>query len=273
MATLTSEERDNLSNDPEENDNTDDILDDLEGSEDESETDSLFDESLESPLLDIPLASRNAPAIPGFYFDPALRLPQDLCDEMVSHCLGTYFTAPHVDQIMLFCRGGTPEHPPTGLPPVFLSLLGTLSTVLRPIIPPEVHALMFPASTTLARQAIINKYNVGDGITAHVDLLRRYGDGIIGVSFGSGCVMHFARAQEGTEQDMVQGSEIHHLYLPERSVLVMSGESRFKWMHGIEKRGMDRVVTEAGDGEEWLERTMRISVTFRWLLPGADVLT
>lgn len=256
-----------------ENGISDDVFDDLEGSEYGSEVDSLFDESPDSPLLDIALASRNAPPIPGFYFDPTLRLPQDLCDAMITHCLRTYFTAPHIDQIMLFCRGGTPEHPPTGLPPVFLSLLDMLSTMLRPIIPPNVHALMFPASTTLARQAIINKYDVGDGITAHVDLLRRYGDGIIGVSFGSGCVMHFTRTQEGTEQDMEQGSEIHHLYLPERSVLVMSEESRFKWTHGIEKREVDRVVNEAGDGEEWLKRTMRISVTFRWLLPGADILT
>ena len=58
-----------------------------------------------------------------------------------------------------------------------------------------------------------------------------------------------------------------HIYLPPRSVYVLTGEARWEWAHGIEARTRDRV-----DGRVVLRDT-RVSVTFRWMKEGADVLT
>ncbi|KAI9508124.1 hypothetical protein F5148DRAFT_1199012, partial [Russula earlei] len=43
--------------------------------------------------------------------------------------------------------------------------------------------------------------------------------------------------------------------------------------HGIESRSRDKVEDDAGgDGWQWHERGVRVSVTFRWLLPGAEMV-
>ena len=82
------------------------------------------------------------------------------------------------------------------------------------------------------------------------------------------------------------------LYLPERSVLVLSEDARYGWTHGIDKITKDYVSASEADadvnldsdgaserlvgnghaGGRWIERGVRLSVTFRWLLPGADVV-
>ena len=42
--------------------------------------------------------------------------------------------------------------------------------------------------------------------------------------------------------------------------------------YGIERKRADYVEREDGQGVEWIERGERISVTFRWMLEGGDVL-
>ncbi|KAF8338460.1 hypothetical protein F5887DRAFT_1062943 [Amanita rubescens] len=230
-------------------------------------------------MEDIPLALLTAPPIHGLYFNPTLSLPHEIAS-------ATYFRNPNVNQVMLFGRAPDPEISNlsdctgthnntniTGLPTIFINLLSTLSTLLKPFLPEEAYTLLFPSCPTQARQAIINLYNPGEGISPHVDLLGRYGDGIIGVSFGSGCVMN-GGVDPGQQRDRWD------LYLPERSVLVLSEDARYGWTHGIDKITKDYVSAseaEAGFGNEhaggrWIERGVRLSVTFRWLLPGADVV-
>ncbi|KAF8632819.1 hypothetical protein AX15_001679 [Amanita polypyramis BW_CC] len=205
----------------------------------------------------------------------------------------------------------------TGLPTTLLNLLSVLSSHLKPLLPENTYALLFPPIPTQARQAIINLYNPGEGISPHVDLLKRYGDGIIGVSFGSSCVMRFDRAGKtvsdvgGPSTRRTASVSSHHhandinhaapsdgalvtgqrnrwdLYLPKRSVVVLTEEARYNWTHGIDKQTRDFVshsgiagVSLNSDGAEgegsesgrWIERGVRLSVTFRWLLPGADVV-
>lgn len=238
---------------------------------------------LASPDADAPygLASRSTPPIPGLFFDPTLCLPDDLADEVMSTCMQMYFRDSGVDQVMLFERAGAGGA--SSLPSILTTLLSTLSTLLRPILPLDKYALLFPpAPTPFARQAILNLYWPGDGITPHVDLLDRYGDGIIGVSFGSGCVMCFAEVLKGrgdepasqrVEELASQASEWCGVYLPPGSVIVMTDEARYAWTHGIEMRMEDMVESEDEKGSPvLLERDVRLSVTFRWLLPGADVV-
>jgi len=247
------------------------------------------------------LATRTAPPIPGLFFEPSLLLPQELADSVSSYCLDTYFKSPDVNQVMLFTRflpppTSTLEHSPTinsdvmhsssnsnvGLPRILLGLLETISTLLKPVLSAETYALLFPVTPTRARQAIINLYQPGEGITPHIDLLGRYGDGIIGVSFGSSCVMRFDRTEHGTQSNEdIAGSQDKRtrwdLYLPERSILVLSREARYDWTHGIDKKKNDFVSlptdnTDSSPDGTWIDRGTRLSITFRWLLPGADVV-
>ncbi|KAJ6542643.1 hypothetical protein B0H19DRAFT_957614 [Mycena capillaripes] len=207
------------------------------------------------------------PPIPGLFFTPSLLLPVELANRVTQFCLENYFNQPGVNQIMLFgvASSSTAVAPSSGLPPVLQALLSTMSSILEPSLPSDIHALLFPRTPTRARQAILNLYNPGEGITPHVDLLRRFGDGIVGISLGSTCAMQFAPVEE-TAEDVFP----FQLFLPERSIIVLSGDARYAWTHGIEKRTAD-LVDEAG-AHIIVQRGVRLSITFRWLLPGADVV-
>ena len=248
-----------------------------------SDTYSLFDEleddTTSSPHGDahyddnIP-AIRTQPPIPGLFFDPSVLLPSKLANEVVSFCMRTYFVSPLDNQVMLFGRFTPPSDPlksSTGFPPILSSFLEKISSLLQPILCPETYHLLFPAKPTTARQAIINLYQPGEGITPHVDLLGRYGDGIIGVSFSSGSVMRFDKVRP-VESDTQTRWDV---YLPELSIIVLSQEARFDWTHGIDKKTKDYVSdsgTPDNPSTSWIERGTRLSVTFRWMLPGAEVV-
>ncbi|KAG7097489.1 hypothetical protein E1B28_004831 [Marasmius oreades] len=250
--------------------------------QDEASPSSLFSAGTSSPLAFIGspegrrgLGKRFTPAqllpppIPGLFFDPSILLPGEVADTVFRYCLATYFTSPEVNQIMLFGRAPSSS---TQLSP------GSKEHVelLRPLLPPNVHSLLFPSIPRRARQAIINLYNPGEGITAHVDLLRRFGDGIVGVSLSSGCVMQFVRQRGSSVDNEAEGrcsDEMlleHDLYIPERSILVMTEDARYKWTHGIPHRSQDYVESETGG--VWINRKVRLSITFRWLLPGAEIV-
>ena len=178
---------------------------------------------------------------------------------------------------MLFGRAGRED---TAFPPFLGALLEATAALLRraPALPAETHALLFPGAgpdneerARAARQAIVNLYRPGEGIAPHVDLLNRFGDGIVGVSLGGGVAMRFARV--GNE------SEEYEVWLPPQSVIVLTGEARYGWTHGIVPRDRDKVEEEDGSGGgdygsgwQWHYREPRVSVTFRWLLPGAEVV-
>ncbi|KAI0248832.1 hypothetical protein BJV78DRAFT_1075477, partial [Lactifluus subvellereus] len=251
-------------------------------------------------------ARRSAPPIPGLFFDPALLLPADLADSVLRSCMTSFFAHHHhpsvggataaaaaaaaaaaPNQVMLFSRAG---HEDAAFPPFLSALLAATSELLlqHPALPRETHALLFPPAdrqrdqhhqhhqqkeeeeeeeeAPRARQAIVNLYRPGEGIAPHVDLLNRFGDGIVG--------------RAGTELE--PGGQAYEAWLPPRSVLVLSGEARYEWTHGIAPRTGDRVEDgglgsgsgseSGGGGWQWQERGVRVSVTFRWLLPGAEIV-
>ncbi len=156
------------------------------------------------------------------------------------------------------------------LPNHTLSLLETLELLVKDRLPMDVQDTVFHQPA--ARQVIYNLYPPGQGIASHVDLPRRYGDGILGVSLTGGCVMTFVNASEGITG---QGGEEKRfdVYLPSRTVYVLTQEARWDWAHGIEGRYEDVVKVFEGDGAETLLRDLRVSVTFRWMKEGADILT
>jgi alkylated DNA repair dioxygenase AlkB len=160
------------------------------------------------------------------------------------------------DQVMLFTR--PPPHP-SSLPPYLLELQDSIRSLLSTRLPPdEVETAL---DQSLARQVILNLYPPGQGISPHIDLPNRYADGIIGISLTGGTNMVFAH----------EGKRLRHeVYLPERTVYVMTGECRWEWSHGIEGRLSDLV--QGHDGVETKLRSTRVSVTFRWMKEGADLL-
>lgn len=196
------------------------------------------------------------------------------------------------DQVMLFEAPPPNDTSHSSLPGYIHRLLSTLSCLLSRDTPtltlaPHLHRLLF--SQPLARQAIINLYPAGTGIAPHIDLVGRYADGVVGCSVIGGCVMTFSRAvaSQGQGQSQGQRENRHDVYLPPRSVYILSGPARWDWTHGIEARSEDvverksqpksqpgyRCELEKEMETETILRDLRLSITFRWLKPGANVLS
>ena len=81
-------------------------------------------------------------------------------------------------------------------------------------------------------QLIVNEYEPGQGIAAHVDCVPCFGPVICSVTLGSHCVMEFAATAADAEE---------LLLLEPGSLLVMAGESRYDWRHAIPARKSDKV--------------------------------
>lgn len=206
-----------------------------------------------------------APAIPGLHFPP-VRLSQDYAETLITSIL-PYFNGGTVNQVMLFGSGSL------GLPPFIPQLINELSILLERHLQPSTRQLLFPATfgdqRYPARQVILNLYLPGEGISPHIDLLGRFGDGIIVLSLISGIVMDFI--PEGASS-----STPIPLWLPACSILVLEGEARYQWKHGIRATKQDFIQSrkdeEGSVDGVWVDRQMRISCTIRWLLPGAEQL-
>ena len=96
-------------------------------------------------------------------------------------------------------------------------------------------------------QAIINEYRPGQGIAPHIDR-DCFGPVVATVSLGSAINMDFCR-------DATGDGYVHRL--EPRSVVLMHGDARSMWRHGIAKRHSD-----AWSGQK-LKRQRRVSITFR----------
>jgi alkylated DNA repair dioxygenase AlkB len=100
-------------------------------------------------------------------------------------------------------------------------------------------------------QLIVNEYLPGQGIFNHVDCVPCFAETIASLSLGSSCVMNYKSKSTG---------EVVPVLLQPRSLVVMRGESRFEWLHGIDARKTDII-----DGRT-IHRSRRISLTFRNVL-------
>jgi len=98
--------------------------------------------------------------------------------------------------------------------------------------------------TEIPDQMIVNEYQPGQGISAHVDCEPCFKDPIVTISLGSVYEMDFIAVGTG---------EVRSVLLELGSAVVMTGESRYDWMHRIKARKSDRGVP----------RGRRVSLTFR----------
>jgi alkylated DNA repair dioxygenase AlkB len=119
-----------------------------------------------------------------------------------------------------------------------------------PIWAQNIGERLFQAShlSKIPDQLIINEYHPGQGIANHVDCEPCFGETIISVSLGSNCVMDFINLKTKEKLEVM---------LEPRSLVVISGEARHKWTHGIAARKADNF-----NGVK-IERKLRISMTFR----------
>ncbi|KAM3724300.1 Alkylated DNA repair protein alkB [Dirofilaria immitis] len=100
-------------------------------------------------------------------------------------------------------------------------------------------------------QLTVNIYEPGNGIPSHVDTHSAFSDTIASLSLLSDLVMEF--------RDFANTSTIYDILLPRFSLIVMRGESRYRWKHGIAKRKYD-INPETN---RLISRQLRVSFTFR----------
>lgn len=110
-------------------------------------------------------------------------------------------------------------------------------------------------------QLTINKYCPGHGIPSHVDKHSPFEDTILALSLGSDVIMDWKH----------HSGKYIPIVVPARSLLVMQGEARYDWQHGIQPRLQDPIIElRQKDNQqiriitnETVQRKTRISLTFR----------
>jgi alkylated DNA repair dioxygenase AlkB len=95
-------------------------------------------------------------------------------------------------------------------------------------------------------QVIVNEYQPGQGIGAHIDHKTKFEDNIGSLSLLTPVTMEFTRTKD---------SKKVRLLLPRRSLLLMRREARYEWSHGISPVKTDPLTKQA--------RKRRVSLTFR----------
>ena len=104
----------------------------------------------------------------------------------------------------------------------------------------------------IPEQVIVNEYYPGQGIALHADR-NCFGDAVATISLGDDWEMKF-RPVKGTS------NEDKSIVLQRGSALVLTGDARYRWMHGIDKRKMEK------DKFGQRKRQRRISLTFRTVI-------
>jgi alkylated DNA repair protein alkB homolog 8 len=102
-------------------------------------------------------------------------------------------------------------------------------------------------------QMTVNFYETGQGIPPHIDNIVAFNEFIISLSLCSSVLMEFRQAET---------KKFSKLNLEPNSLLVLTGDSRYKWSHLIAERKHDLVL----NNDECLtvrKREKRISLTFR----------
>ncbi|KAL2095884.1 hypothetical protein ACEWY4_008032 [Coilia grayii] len=114
-----------------------------------------------------------------------------------------------------------------------------LTTGIPPVCDPVLQRCLKDGHIeVLPDQLTVNQYESGQGIPPHIDTHSAFEDTILSLSLGAKTVMDF-RHPDGRSVAVV---------LPERSLLVMKGESRFLWTHGITPRKFDMVPAYESEG-------------------------
>lgn len=128
--------------------------------------------------------------------------------------------------------------------------------------------LMYPH----INQLTINEYTPGQGIGSHVDTETAFDDGLLLITLGGGIVMEFREVvndddttanndeEKWGDNDTKLERRKKSVYLPPRSLVLLSGDARYKWEHMIVSRMTDTVNGKV------VPRKLRVSLTLRTAL-------
>ncbi|TGO59547.1 hypothetical protein BCON_0043g00040 [Botryotinia convoluta] len=139
-------------------------------------------------------------------------------------------------------------------------------------------------------QFTVQYYPPGTGIPPHVDTHSAFGEYLYSLSLGSPVPMGFKRCGVNEERKMRRpkrslgegvangrrekaeedGEEKWEVWLRERSLLVMRGEARYGFAHGIRGRKFDEDVDGGGESVK-RRREGRWSITMRSVKRGAEM--
>lgn len=111
------------------------------------------------------------------------------------------------------------------------------------------------ASNASLDQLTVNEYPPGVGLSPHIDTHSAFGGSIFSLSLAGPCIMEFRKYSDGdwisksasTGDRDVENSETstnflkRAIYLPPRSILLLSGEARYAWHHYIPHHKVDLV--------------------------------
>lgn len=130
-------------------------------------------------------------------------------------------------------------------------------------------------------QLTVNEYEPGQGIACHIDTFNCFGPDIYILSMSGGITMSLTHrssmevVEDGASQTAdgadspdaacdtaapgngVETRRKKHIWLPRRSLLILSGEARYEWGHCISSRMQDKV------NGVLIPRSKRVSLTFR----------
>ena len=122
--------------------------------------------------------------------------------------------------------------------------VGALPAFAMPIAARLVERDLF---TVMPDQLIVNEYEPGQGITAHIDCEPCFGERVAMVSLGWAYEMDFIHSQTRHRRSIL---------LAVGSALIISSEARYQWLHQIKARMSDRGIP----------RKRRVSLTFRTVI-------
>ncbi|KAL8137110.1 hypothetical protein V2J09_003111 [Rumex salicifolius] len=136
--------------------------------------------------------------------------------------------------------------------------LGKLPSFVSPIVERISTCPDLDAATNIQLdQLTVNEYPPGVGLSPHIDTHSAFEDAIFSLSLAGPCIMELRRYEDGmwksehptNEVDMMTEETMEHsisllrkaIYLPPRSLLVLSGEGRYAWHHYIPHHKFDLV--------------------------------
>lgn len=146
--------------------------------------------------------------------------------------------------------------------------LGELPCFVSPIIE---RISLFSCYATQVDQLTVNEYPVGVGLSPHIDTHSAFDDFILSLSLAGPCIMEFRKypaaswisKSESSCDDDAFGCVRKAIYLPPRSMLLLSGEARYAWHHYIPHHKVDRVKDQ-----ELRRNSRRVSFTLRKVRKG-----
>ncbi|KAI9229080.1 MAG: hypothetical protein DHS80DRAFT_30150 [Piptocephalis tieghemiana] len=218
-----------------------------------------MDQEMEEDLFGpSPWVFQPVPQVPGLWIGKGLleQKDQSIVEGAIREIHPDFLTSSHLNQSMSF-GASLPRYAALALKSMDLSQCEFLQDAL------DQEDWELIREGQYFTQTILNGYLPGQGIRPHVDLAR-FGHVILGISLGSGCNMNFTPVNSSavgqTGYDMI-GPETQGITWTQRlepgDVYIMTGEARWKWMHGIPECMVDPVE------DDQVARGTRISITLR----------